>query len=127
MHPDQTREWQLAANAENPEAPVFILAPVTGYEAAGLFAKHRAVDDGDVDGAARCYSETIRAGLRGWRNVTGADGKPAEFKADAKGRPTPETLAVIARDWFTVYALAMEIQTTAMLTRADLGNLKPVS
>lgn len=127
VHPDQTTEWQLEKHKGDPDSPVFILGPLTGFEAAGLFAKHQAIADGDTDAAGRCYEDTIRAGLRGWRNVFGADGKPVEFQANPKGRPKAESLAVIARDWITVYGMADAILGNAMMTKADLGNSKPAS
>ena len=64
--------------------------------------------------------ESLRAGLRGWKNFCDAKGNEIEFVADKKGIPKDETLSLIPAD--IRQELSSEILSRSRVTESERKN-----
>jgi hypothetical protein len=131
FHADERMEWQCPLHQKKGEngvmvidetKPVFILAPVTGSIGSALIRKHTDADAMDLEQEARLIRMTISASLRDWRNVAGADGVLRPFKADAKGKPSDESMAILETDSIICFGLGRHILNSIFVTGGQLGN-----
>lgn len=124
IRPQGKREYVLRSERSLPKEKqtVFILDDLREKDRVEVMDAVRYSTDGveqGFGGAAKKVDRAVRATLKGWKNVTDAEGAEIEFQSDDAGRPTDETLAMIP--WKVMEELAAEVIIQRLPTEADLG------
>ena len=127
LHARAEKDFTVPGSERDGRSPVFRIGVIPGWEMPFFIQKLYGgeLTTPEKDGAFR--RELLRAGLRGWEGLTGADGADVPFVAGTDGRATAATLALIANDPLTVTILAQEILNHNTLREEDLGNLNSPS
>ena len=121
---DETKDYVLKVECEKngdpkPSATVFVLGVMDQIKLASVSILTRKIAKDD-NAFERYVRDTLRYGLKGWRNFTDKTGRLVTFETDDNGTPTDATLSKIPATH--LIELAVEIIRYNSMTGQELGN-----
>lgn len=117
---DQTWEYVLQANREDPEEDqvVFVLGPPSAAQAADIWAAVEIVEAGKIRFTGKAALRAFRAGLREVRGLTDQSGSPVKI-IRADGFVLPELVDLFAdRD---INEVGTEVITRSLMAETERG------